>query len=173
MVIVADGRLPGYARYADRAAAGEALAQEILRDYPELVVGQGSEPGSGSPVVLALPRGGVPVASPVAHALGVRLSVQHWSDPTVDSDLLVCTAAAGAADERADEWVSASSAVFDVVYDPWPTVLAQAAADQDRIVLSGLDLLVHQAVLQVELMTGASVPAGVLYHAGRTALAGF
>lgn len=75
MVIVADGRLPGYARYADRAAAGEALAQQILRDYPELVVGQGSEPGFGSPVVLALPRGGIPVASPVAHALGVRLSV--------------------------------------------------------------------------------------------------
>ena len=39
--------------------------------------------------------------------------------------------------------------VFDVVYEPWPTPLAAAAERSGRTVLSGLDLLVAQAVNQV------------------------
>ncbi len=81
------------------------------------------------------------------------------------------TVNAGAADARADELADASAAVFDVIYHPWPTPLAQAAVTRDRVVLNGLDLLVHQALLQIELMTGASVPAAVLYQAGHAALA--
>ena len=46
--------------------------------------------------------------------------------------------------------------VFDVVYDPWPTPLAAFARSSGRVLVAGLDLLVHQAVLQVELMTGAA-----------------
>jgi putative phosphoribosyl transferase len=52
--------------FADRDAAGVALAT-VLLDRPELV--------SGSPVVVALPRGGVPVAAPIAQALGAPLDV--------------------------------------------------------------------------------------------------
>ena len=59
-----------------------------------------------------------------------------------------------------------------MIYHPWPTPLAQAAAARDRVVLNGLDLLVHQALLQIELMTESSVPAAVLYRAGHAALAG-
>jgi shikimate dehydrogenase len=43
--------------------------------------------------------------------------------------------------------------VLDVVYDPWPTPLAQAAAESGAVVVSGFDLLLHQAARQVELMT--------------------
>jgi shikimate dehydrogenase len=108
---------------------------------------------------------------PLAETLGVALTVQHWDAPAVISDLLLSSAPAGAADARAEEWASASAAVFDVIYHPWPTPLAQAAADRGRIVLNGLDLLVHQALLQIELMTGSSVPVAVLYEAGHAALA--
>ena len=59
--------------------------------------------------------------------------------------------------------------VFDVLYDPWPTPLVAAAAD--RTVVGGLDLLVHQAVLQVELFTGRTVAVDVLREAGERALA--
>jgi predicted phosphoribosyltransferase len=52
--------------FADRDAAGAALAT-VLQDHPELTV--------GAPVVVALPRGGVPVAVPVARALGAPLDV--------------------------------------------------------------------------------------------------
>ncbi|WP_419687378.1 phosphoribosyltransferase [Burkholderia theae] len=50
--------------FADRADAGRQLAG-ALRDYA----------GRGNVVVLALPRGGVPVAYPVACALGAPLDV--------------------------------------------------------------------------------------------------
>ncbi|MGH3361493.1 MAG: shikimate dehydrogenase [Nocardioides sp.] len=59
--------------------------------------------------------------------------------------------------------------VFDVVYDPWPTPLAASAAD--RVLVSGLDLLVHQAVLQFEMFTGLVPPLDVLRDAGEAALA--
>ena len=46
--------------------------------------------------------------------------------------------------------------LFDVVYDPWPTPLAASAGD--RVLVSGLDLLLHQAVLQFEMFTGLVPP---------------
>jgi shikimate dehydrogenase len=62
--------------------------------------------------------------------------------------------------------------VFDVVYDPWPTPLATAAERSGRTVLSGLDLLVAQAVDQVVAMTGRrDVPAGAMRRAAEQELA--
>ena len=55
-------------RFADRAEAGRRLAERLA----ERVAGRW--PGHGV-VVLALPRGGVPVAAPVAQALGAPLDV--------------------------------------------------------------------------------------------------
>jgi shikimate dehydrogenase len=60
--------------------------------------------------------------------------------------------------------------LFDVVYDPWPTPLARLAAAEGRALVSGLDLLVHQAALQVELMTGRAAPLGAMRRAGEQAL---
>ena len=111
------------------------------------------------------------VLVPLAERLGVRVRLQAWEEVVGPTDLLVSTVNAGAADDRADELADASAAVFDVIYHPWPTPLAQAAATRDRVVLNGLDLLVHQALLQIELMTESSVPAAVLYQAGHAALA--
>jgi shikimate dehydrogenase len=45
-------------------------------------------------------------------------------------------------------------AVFDVVYAPWPTTLGAAARAAGSTVVGGLPMLLHQAVRQVELMTG-------------------
>ncbi len=59
--------------------------------------------------------------------------------------------------------------VFEVVYDPWPTPLAAAAAA--RSLVGGLDLLVHQAVLQFELFTGVAGPLDAMRAAGEEALA--
>ena len=64
----------------------------------------------------------------------------------------------------------AAAVIFDAVYDPWPTPLAQAAVDAGRVVVNGLDLLIAQAELQIRLMTGSEVDPDVLYLAGRAAL---
>ena len=57
--------------------------------------------------------------------------------------------------------------LFDVLYDPWPTALAAAWSARGGAVVGGLDLLVHQAVLQVEQMTGrAPAPLAAMRAAG-------
>lgn len=62
--------------------------------------------------------------------------------------------------------------LFDVLYDPWPTALAAAWTDRGGKVVGGLDLLVHQAVLQVEQMTGVpKAPLAAMRAAGERALA--
>ena len=68
-----------------------------------------------------------------------------------------------------DAW-PAPAALFDLVYAPWPTPLAEAARRAGVTVLGGLDLLVHQAVGQVVLMTGRQIDVAVLRAAGEQAL---
>ena len=58
--------------------------------------------------------------------------------------------------------------VFEVTYNTWPTPLVAAASG---IVVSGLDLLLHQAVLQFEQFTGHPGPLAALRRAGEAALA--
>ncbi len=62
-------------------------------------------------------------------------------------------------------------AVFEVVYDPWPTPLAQAVLHDGRLLVAGLDLLAHQAVGQVQRMTGRTVSVDLLREAGARELA--
>ena len=96
---------------------------------------------------------------PVAERLGIELRVHGWGEAgtaLVDA-LVVNTTPAGAADELAASVVKAEGkgTLFDVVYHPWPTPLAKAWQKAGGTVLGGLDLLIHQAALQVELMTGS------------------
>jgi shikimate dehydrogenase len=65
----------------------------------------------------------------------------------------------------------AADSVFDVVYDPWPTRLAAAADKAGSTVISGFDMLVHQAAGQVELMTGRPAPVCAMRAAGLAELA--
>jgi shikimate dehydrogenase len=88
------------------------------------------------------------------------------------TDVLVSTIPAAAQGE--DELLLARTAgvVFEVLYDPWPTPLAAAAEAAGQPLVGGLDLLVHQAAVQVELMTGAErAPLAVMRAAGEAALA--
>ncbi|MFC8502635.1 shikimate dehydrogenase [Pedococcus sp. NPDC057267] len=61
--------------------------------------------------------------------------------------------------------------LMDVVYADWPTPLARAATAAGATVLSGLDMLVHQAAEQFRLFTGEAPPLDAMYAAGRQALA--
>ena len=48
--------------------------------------------------------------------------------------------------------------LLDAVYDPWPTPLAAAVAAAGGRVISGLQMLLHQAFTQVEQFTGLPAP---------------
>ena len=78
-------------------------------------------------------------------------------------------AAAGAV--HAERIAAASAAVFDVIYDPWPTPLAGAAEARGLTVLNGLDLLAAQALGQIELFTGRSVSLELALTAARDEIA--
>ncbi|MET8825415.1 shikimate dehydrogenase [Streptomyces sp. NPDC004610] len=109
-----------------------------------------------------------------AERLGVDLRTEDW-DRAADAlraPLVVATTPAGATDALAAAVPERPAALFDVLYDPWPTALAARWSAYGGAVVSGLDLLVHQAVLQVERMTGhAPAPLAAMRRAGERALA--
>ena len=90
-------------------------------------------------------------------------------DPT--ADIVVSTIPASAQTPDLVERWAAVPVVFEVLYDPWPTPLAASALDSGRTLVGGLDLLVHQAALQIELFTGRPAPLAVMRDAGERALA--
>ena len=104
---------------------------------------------------------------------GVRVSVGALDATAAigtSPELLVSTVPAVAA-EVVTASLSKVPTVFDVVYDPWPTPLSAAAESAGAQVLTGLDLLAHQARLQVRAMTGLDVDVDHLRRAARTELA--
>ncbi|MGI8458111.1 MAG: shikimate dehydrogenase [Propionibacteriaceae bacterium] len=107
---------------------------------------------------------------PLAERLGIEVSVLRWDDALPTVDAAVSTVTAAAARTKALELAAAAPVIFDVVYDPWPTPLLQAAESAGAAVANGLDLLAHQAALQVELMTGHPIAAELLLSAGRAEL---
>ncbi|MGW0551321.1 shikimate dehydrogenase [Streptomyces altiplanensis] len=106
--------------------------------------------------------------------LGVDVRVADWAEAAraFDAPLVVATTPAGTTDALAQAVPDRPGTLFDVLYDPWPTALAAAWSARGGAVVGGLDLLVHQAVLQVEQMTGcATAPLAVMRAAGERALA--
>jgi shikimate dehydrogenase len=106
------------------------------------------------------------------HGRGPGIHVGRLTDPFEEADIVVSTIPAQA---QTPELVAAAAkcrVVFEVLYDPWPTPLAAAATTLGRPLVRGLDLLLHQAALQVRLMTGREAPLAAMRAAGERALAG-
>ncbi|GAA1107005.1 shikimate dehydrogenase family protein [Nesterenkonia jeotgali] len=131
----------------------------------------------------ALPGDLVPAAQPgePAEAAGLDPMGHDVADPDVanldvaDPDVVdpddvslqavVSTLPPRAADELAATLPRLLHPVplLDVAYDPWPSALAQAWGAAGGQVVSGLVMLLHQAVRQVELFSsGTSTPAEAL-----------
>ena len=95
-----------------------------------------------------------------ADRLGVQpvISGGLLEAPLPEADVVISTLPGDGADRvRADRW-AAGTVVLDVVYAPWPTPFAARAAAAGCRLVSGLAVLLHQAVAQVELMTGRPGP---------------
>jgi shikimate dehydrogenase len=105
--------------------------------------------------------------------LGIDVRVVDWSAAAeaLSAPLVIATTPAGTTDALAAEVPERPGTLFDVLYEPWPTALAATWSGSGGAVVGGLDLLVHQAVLQVEQMTGrAPAPLRAMRIAGERAL---
>nr|WP_110241620.1 shikimate dehydrogenase [Nocardioides gilvus] len=109
------------------------------------------------------------VESLQAHPSAPHVQVGLLGEPEGEvGDIVVSTIPADAQTSALVEAVASAPCLFDVIYDPWPTPLASAASGT---VVSGLDLLVHQAALQFTLFTGLGAPLEQMRAAGEQALA--
>ena len=136
---------------AERAVVlgGGATARSALAALKQL--------GCTSPVLVVRSEPVETLAA--AERLGMTPSVV--SELPRECDLLVSTLPAGAADRFAP-YVRDVPALLDVVYDPWPTALAEACGG---VVVSCAAMLLHQAAEQVRLMTGFEPPVRVMQQA--------
>ncbi|MBA5848497.1 MULTISPECIES: shikimate dehydrogenase [Gordonia] len=138
-----------------------------------VVVGAG---GTALPTVVALAEVGVSTISIVARDAGRAAAVLDLCDRLGiageviafeagvalehrcrDASVVVSTVPAPAAEILAPA-VAHAGKVVDVIYDPWPTPLAQAVEAAGGAVVGGLVMLLNQAFRQVELFTGLPAP---------------
>jgi shikimate dehydrogenase len=103
------------------------------------------------------------VAAVARHDHGPVVEVGLLTDAIGSPDVLASTIPAAAETPELVAAAAAAAVVFDVIYDPWPTPLAAAAA--------GRPLVGDQAALQVRLMTGQEAPLAAMRTAGEDALA--
>jgi shikimate dehydrogenase len=158
-----------------------ALAAHGVTDVPEAaVLGGGATARSAVVALGSLTKRVVayvrdprrrPGLELAAERSGVDLTVRPWDCATdgLSAPLVVATTPSGATDHLTAGLPDRPGALFDVLYDPWPTPLAAAWSARGGRVVDGLELLVHQAVLQVVLMTGSAAAAERLVPAMRAA----
>lgn len=92
---------------------------------------------------------------PLAHELGlmVRLRSLAQADRSLDvPELVISTLPGGTRPEVLyTDSTRRRAVLFDVAYEPWPSALATAWGAVGGTVVSGLSMLVHQALLQVRI----------------------
>jgi shikimate dehydrogenase len=109
----------------------------------------------------------------IAAKVGLSCTVRPWEDRRdgLAAPVVMVTTPVGATDDLADSVPDPPGTLLDVGYGSGPTALTKSWAAAGGAVVGGLDVLVHQARLQVLLMTGGAVPVTVLRDAGERALA--
>jgi len=144
-----------------RWASGRALVCGSGGTAPAAVVGLAELGITGITVVARDPRKAARLVD-----LGTRIGVATRSCALDSGELAGEVAAAEVLVSTIPADVAAGYAgtfapipvLLDAVYDPWPTPLAAAVAAAGGRVISGLQMLLHQAFAQVEQFTGLPAP---------------
>ena len=95
------------------------------------------------------------VLQPLAARLGIGLTIRRLG--IADRSLIVPSAVISTLPGGADHGMPFAEAVreravlLDVAYEPWPSALAAAWAEVGGTVVSGLEMLLHQAIGQVRI----------------------
>jgi shikimate dehydrogenase len=168
--------VPGMVTALRSGEVAELVTPEVLAEGEVVVLGGGAtatsalaalrELGVGDAIVLARRPEATGELRAAAERLGVTPVVRAFADaPGLlgEASLVVSTVPSGAGDALAGELPPLVRGVlFDVVYAPWPTALAQAWLQRGAAVVGGLELLLAQAAGQVRLMTGREAPVAAM-----------
>jgi shikimate dehydrogenase len=108
-----------------------------------------------------------------AEKAGLTVDVLRWSEAdfsalAAEASVLASTVPSAAVAPHV-EALAVAPCVLDVIYHPWPTPLATAVAARGGRLATGLDMLLHQALGQVEHFTGLSAPREAMRDALREA----
>jgi shikimate dehydrogenase len=86
-----------------------------------------------------------------------------------DVDLVVNTAPGDAADIFLPSIESPRGTLFEVLYHPWPTPISRTWLSGQNKVVDGLELLIHQAISQIEGFSGIDLDRELLHTTMRRA----
>lgn len=142
-------------------ASGHALVCGSGGTAPAAIVGLAALGVTGITVVARNPDKAAPLVE-LGAEIGVvtrfcGLDSGALADETAAATVLVSTIPPEVAAQYAGAFAGIP-VLLDAIYDPWPTPLADAVAAAGGRVVSGLQMLLHQAFAQVEQFTGLPAP---------------
>lgn len=109
---------------------------------------------------------------PVASRLGMLVDVRPWGIPrTSRRDVLISVVPVPLPPEMVTGLLPLTRLIFDVQYGHGPSQFSEAAAAAGKPLIDGLDMLVTQAIGQIQLMTGQTCDIEPLIDAARAELA--
>jgi len=131
-----------------RILGGGATAASVLAAVAQL--------GADRALVEARDPGRAAALAPLAARLGIDLRIARLGDHTGagdDSSGAVISTLPGSAEHGLSfsEEVRRHAVLLDVAYEPWPSELAPAWSAVGGTVVSGLEMLLHQAIGQVRI----------------------
>ena len=155
-----DGVTGALAEFGDLPAAPTAVLLGVGGTARPVLAGLAA--AGATRVVLASRRDNAGPAAKCGRALGLDISTVLLTDASLPgeieaADVLVNTVPEPGIRELTD-LVSRARRLFDVLYDPWPTVAGAAASAAGVPVVGGDVMLLNQAFGQVELFTGRPAP---------------
>jgi shikimate dehydrogenase len=144
----------GFVRILGSGATAASLLAAVARLGARRVLVSARTPERAAPLV------------DLGKQLGVEVAVRPWGiedRSLIVPDAIISTVPGGENDLLFPEAVRSASVLFDVAYDPWPSALSSQWDAAGGRVISGLDLLVHQAIGQVRVFV-AGDPEQPLPH---------
>ena len=180
VVPLGDGRLKGYSTDGAGFVASLAAQDVDIEGKHVCVLGAG---GAARAIIDALARGRASRITVVnrtadraqaAADVAIGIAATGKLAAVGDCDIVVNATSIGMGTDEMPcdaDLLHRHHVVADIVYHPRCTALLAAARDRGCRTVEGLGMLVHQAVLQQRLWTGASPSASVMWAAAERELA--
>lgn len=181
-VVISRGEKWGF--NTDVAGISATLKETGAGEFPGdvVILGAGATAASALAAIVELRPRRVRIcarrssAAEELEALASRLGLNAQSWPwdrigeTLTSEIVISTLPGDAARQFGPFVPPSAGLLFDTTYSPWPTKLASAWHAAGGTVAPGYRMLLWQAAVQVELMTGRQAPVAEMWGALKEAL---